>query len=59
MKGVKILYQEDYLNLDDAYKEYFLCVMADLIEIGPKMAMLFGYDILLTKNMVFFAMEEC
>ena len=33
--------------------------MADILEVGPKIVPLFGYDILLTKNMVFFAMEEC
>lgn len=53
------MYQENDLNFDDAYKEYFLFAMAELMEIGPKMTNLFGYDILLTKNMVFFAMEEC
>lgn len=33
--------------------------MADVLEIGPKIIPLFGYDILLTKKMVFFAMEKC
>ena len=33
--------------------------MADVLEIGPKIIPLFGYNILLTKKMVFFAMEKC
>ena len=33
--------------------------MADVLEVGPQISPLFGYDVFLTKNKAFFAMEEC
>ena len=59
MKGTPIQYLEDQINMENAYKEYFLCCLADALGIGPKMFSLLGYDILLTKNKVFFVMEKC
>lgn len=56
VKGVSFSYKEGDIDVDEIYKEYFLYVMADILGIGPKVVPLFGYDILLTKNMAFFAM---
>lgn len=56
VKGVIFSYKEGDIDADEVYKEYFLYVMADVLGIGPKVVPLFGYDILLTKNMAFFAM---
>ena len=59
VKGVNFEYNEDGINIENAYKEYLLCSMADVLEVGPRVFPLFGFDILLTKKMAFFVMEEC
>ena len=57
MKGVHFETTGYGINLETVYKEYFLAVLADALKVGPKVVPLFGYDLLLTKKMVFFAME--
>ena len=41
------------------YKEYFLNMLASAIKIGPTMSLIFGYNIIITKDAAFFAMEMC
>ena len=47
------------IDVDAIYKEYFLGMMADILEVGPKMLRLFGYDIVISRTMAFFSMERC
>lgn len=56
IKGLRVEYDDDGINLKSVYTEYFLALMASVLKIGPKIFSLFGYDILVTKNMAFFAM---
>lgn len=58
-KAIKIKQRNLESELHAIYKEYFLCVLADALEVGPKMAKVFGYDIVITKNYAFFTMEKC
>ena len=46
-------------ELYEIYKEYFMCSIASILRVGPKIHNLFGYDIIVTKNSAFFAMELC
>lgn len=56
VKGVPFVSGEDGINAENAYKEYFLSCLADALEVGPRVFQLFGYDLLITKKMVFFSM---
>lgn len=41
------------------FKEYFLCLIASCLKVGPQVYDIFGYDIIVTKNSAFFVMELC
>ena len=47
------------IGIENVYKEYFLTSLAEFLEAGPRMLKLFGYDIIVSKNMAFFSMEKC
>ena len=59
IKFIKTKIINGEVDLEDIYNEYFLCRMADALEVGPQMPCLFGYDIVVSKSTAFYSMERC
>ena len=58
----RVLFKKEFIldeELEKVYSEYFLCTIASILKAGPKMESIFGYDIIVTRNSAFFAMELC
>lgn len=59
IKCIKIAYREHSYEINHIYKEYLMCFIASVLEVGPRIYTLFGYDIVIGRDFAFFAMEKC
>lgn len=57
--AIKCIELNDDSKMSEIYREYFMGYLASILELGPAMHSIFGYDIVVTKSFAFFTMQKC
>lgn len=59
IKCLELKIKEEEIDLKEVCQEYFMALICSVLQVGPQIKSIYGYDIITTRKRAFFAQEKC